>query len=164
MYSRYTELVGSSRQSSRVLRLHEHHYVWALLRLVSVPATHVNISVSFALPHEQFQFVKPVVVTLRYARSNRTFSGVSHVMAVLHRVTFLIRILRVDVKKLQSGRTCGTGCLPQSKKLFSVRRFVSAKYTALTGISHRFRVSRVHGSVYLKYTAREDLFLGEVSI
>ena len=157
--------MGNSRQS-RVFRLHEYHHVWALLSLVSVPATHVNISVSFALQGEQFQFVKPVVVTLRYAMSNRTFSGVSHVMAILHRVTFLIRILRVDVKKLHSGRTCGTGCLVQSKKLFSVRRFLSAKYTDLTGISHRFRVSRVHESVYLKYTARprEDLFLREMPI
>ena len=163
MYSRYTKSVGNARQS-RVLRLHEYHYVWALLRLVTVPTTHVNISVSFALPGEQFQFVKPVVVTLRYAMSNRTFSGVSHVMAILHRVTFLIRILRVDVKKLQSGWTCGTGCLPQSKKLFSIRRFVSAKYTTLAGISHRFRVSGVHESVYLKYTAREDLFPDETPI
>ena len=128
MYSRYTESVGNSRQS-RVLRLHEYHYVWALLRLVSVPATHVNIFVSFALQSEQFQFVKPVVVTLRYAMSNRTFSGVSHVMAILHRVTFLIRTLHVDVKKLHSGRICGTGCLLQSKKLFSARGYVTAKYT-----------------------------------
>ena len=163
MYSRYTKSAGNSRQN-RVLRLHEYHYVWALLRLVSVPATHVNISVSFALQGEQFQFVKPVVVTLRYAMSNRTFSGVSHLIAILHRETFLIRIHCVDVKKLQSGRTCGTGCLPQSKKLFSVRRFVSAKYTTLAGISRRFRVSGVHESVYLKYTAREDLFLDEMSI
>ena len=146
MYSRYTKSAGNSRQN-RVLRLHEYHYVWVLLRFVSAPATHVNISVSVALRGEQFQFVKPVVVTLRYAMSNRSFSGVRHVMAVLHRVTFLIRILRVDVKKLQSGRTCGTGCLLQSKKLFSVRRFVSAKYTTLAGISHRFRVSGVNESV-----------------
>ena len=163
MYSRYTKSVGNSRQS-RVLHLHEYHSVWALLRLVSVPATHVNISVSFALQSEQFQFVKPVVVTLRYAMSNRTLSRVSHAMAVLHRVIFLIRTLRVDVKKVHSGRTCGTGYLLQSKKLFSVRRFVSAKYTTLAGISHRFRVSGVHESVYLKYTAREDLFPSETPI
>ena len=163
MYSRYTKSAGNSRQN-RVLRLHEYHYVWALLRLVTVPDTHVNISVSFALPGEQFQFVKPVVVTLRYALSNRTFSGGSHVIAILHRVTFLIRTLRVDVKKLHSGRICGTGCLLQSKNLFSVRRFVSAKYTTLAGISRRFRVSGVHESVYLKYTAREDLFPSETPI
>ena len=84
-----------------------------------MPATHVNISVSFALQGEQIQFVKPVVVTLRYAMSNRTFSGVSHVMAILHRVTFLIRILRVDVKNYNQEGLAGPGVYSNPKN-FSV--------------------------------------------
>ena len=89
-----------------------------------MPATHVNISVSFALQGEQFQFVKPMVVTLRYAMSNRTFSGAYQVMAVLHRVTFLIGIPWFDVKKLYSCGICGTGCLRLSKRLLGIRYFV----------------------------------------
>ena len=123
VYSRYTESVGNSRQC-RVLRLHEYHYVWAPLRLVSVPATHVNISVSFALQGEQFQFVKPVVVTLRYAMSNRTVSGAYQVMAVLRRVTFLIGIPWFDVKNLYLCGICGTGCSRLSKRLLVIRYFV----------------------------------------
>ncbi len=89
-----------------------------------MPATTVNVSLSFVLQGEQFLCIKPVIVSLRYAVSNGTFSGASQVMAILHRVTFLIGIPWFDVKNLYFCGICGTGCSRLSKRLFGIRYFV----------------------------------------